>query len=286
MNKLQRLILFAIFAVIGVAVLVSNYFYTYKNEEALILLLTTYILACTAAFITENFFTRPTDVIVSGISILLIIFPIRNNFSEIIREIVIIFSIFIGLLILFSVLTLLLVNKEKSPDYTLNKYCNHIKNIVCTLGNSSALYTILFGILIVHYMVLDNGTKFILVPLLFILYILSTLNTKKDIFYFLKNNGKNAAIANIIAMDNDHIDNNIIVARLYDDYNEDIVPFTPVILQPENDEKNIKCGIVIEKISLAGEQRLRILIFDNYNYKPQDRFKIQKNIIYKYDEEK
>lgn len=286
MNKLQRLILFAIFAIIGIVVLVLNYFYMYKNEEALILLLTTYILACAAAFITENFFTKPTDVIVSGIMILLIIFPIKNNFSEIIKEIVIIFSVFIGLLIIFSVLTLLLVNKEKSPDYNINKYCNHIKNIVCTLGNSCALYTILFSILIVHYMVVDNGTKLILVPLLFILYILSTLNTKKDIFYFLKNVKKNEAIANIISIDNATIDNNVIVAKLYDDYNDNIEPFTPVILQQADDGQNIKCGIVIEKISLAGEQRLRILTFDNYNCKLQNNLKIEKNIIYKYEEEK
>ena len=239
MDKVKRII----FSIISIAIFITVTCLNIKTKDnILFLLITSFSFNILAIFVTENFFTKPTDVIATSFSIILMIFPILfEEQNDIFIWLFLIESIICCALIIISLISLLISNQNKSPETRCNKIAANCKSIACTLGKTKWLYTITYSIFIIRYFNEIEKNPYILLILLIILMIMNTINFNN--LKLLKNKKILCSIGTIKSLEKDRI----IIAELYKDKNIDIKDIVKYIDIDNN--KIINYGIVLEKFN-------------------------------------
>lgn len=150
MSKGQRIIVF-----LSTLVLLLICYVAFKTPIDLmkskgIVIISALIMLSFTTLLAEHFFTRPTDVVASAISILLLLSPIHSELNEM----GIWYWIFWGYcaaLLIISLLALLFLNQEKSPSAKINKASIVLKTIAVRFGNGKFLWFWLFALCVFFY---------------------------------------------------------------------------------------------------------------------------------------
>ncbi len=281
MTKEKRIILFVgtCIGLFVVYVFVSGRLET-PPEISVILFSAMLMLSFTALFV-EHFLTTPSDVLANTTSILLAISPIRNNLVALGNW----YWIFFGynlILLLTSLVSLLLADKEKSSQSIQNLIAGFLKNLSTFFGNGRFLYFSLFIIALLFYV---DSNSIVFLVLFGYATIILLLDPKKFIlknFSDLRSNNKND-VGEIIGVES----KNIFLAKLYSN-RLPIVRFDFVEFQYlMNENKKIQKGLVIDKYLLNQEQWIKVLVDERISgVFEESTNKYKKNVIYKLEFEK
>lgn len=249
MNKVKRII----FSIISIAIFIILTCLNIKTkDDILFLLITSFSFNILAIFVTENFFTKPTDVIATSFSIILMIFPILlKEKNDIFICLFLIEFIICCALIIISLISLVISNQNKSPEIGCNKIAANCKSIACTLGKTKWLYTITYSIFIIRYFNEIEKNPYILLILLIILMIMNNLNLNN--IKLSINKKILCSIGAIKSLERD----GIVIAELYKDKNIDIKNIVKYIDIDNN--KIINYGIVLEKFNDLEKQLIKII---------------------------
>jgi len=150
MTKNQRIALFSILIVLlPIFFKLSKKSLMLSNDIDAVLFSALMMLAFTVLFL-EHFFTKPTDVLASTISILLLITPLKNEMNKLgIWYQVFWFYNFILLCLAFT--SLFLLSEDKAHQSWQNRVSQLLKSICVYLGNGKLLYFALFILTLLFY---------------------------------------------------------------------------------------------------------------------------------------
>ncbi|WP_278846894.1 ATP-binding protein [Brachyspira pilosicoli] len=257
MNKSKR-ILFASISIVLIGIFLYIITLIFNDEiDIFLILLSCVIFNILAIFLTENFFTKPSDVIATSISNILLIFPfLKNKENQMFKTIFIIIIIFSIFLLLISSASLLLISKSRSEDHILNKIARFFKNISCMFGKTKWIYTFIFSVLILYYYNDITKNPCLLFIILILLIIINVLD-------FNKFKPKNKINLNSIGFIKGFEKDGIIVCELYQDKNinvKDIVKYIDL-----EDNSKINYGIVLEKLTSLNNKVIKIISIFNEN---------------------
>lgn len=256
MDKVSRIILFFV-----ILLLLSGAFYLWdgsvfpSSPVAIVLFSALLMLAFVTLFI-EHFFTRPSDVLASAISILLLLSPMKNELSEW----GIWYQIFYGynlLLLTTSFLALLFADKNKSPDSKQNKTAYYLKQFSVSFGNGRWLYFSLFVLTLLFYV--DSQSPYFLVLFGFSAFILFT-HPKEFIQKILSRESKHTTdIGEIFGVHS----KNTFLAKLYEE-RATVTRFDFVEFRYQMDRKTYR-GLIIDTYFLNQAQWVKILTSSEIN---------------------
>lgn len=150
MPKGQRIIVF-----IAVLVLLSVGYLAFKSPvDALsnkgIVIISALIMLSFTTLLAEHFFTRPTDVVASSVSILLLLSPLHSDLDEMGLWYWLFWS-YCALLLVIALLSLLLLSPEKSPTDRVNTASAVLKIFAVRFGNGRFLWFVLFALCVLFY---------------------------------------------------------------------------------------------------------------------------------------
>lgn len=150
MPKGQRIIVFLAVLLL----LLVGYFAFKSSVDALsnkgIVLVSALIMLSFTTLLAEHFFTRPTDVVASSVSILLLLSPLHSE----LKDMGLWYWLFWGYsasLLVISLVSLLLLSPEKSPTDPINKASAILKLIAVRFGNGRFLWFTLFALCVLFY---------------------------------------------------------------------------------------------------------------------------------------
>jgi Helicase HerA, central domain len=220
MPKGQRIVLFL--AYLGLVALVSllHNGALVPKESSIIVLYSSLIMLCFIVLFVEHYFTKPTDVLASSISILLLLAPIENELDRFGLWYELFFS-YAAFMVALSLLSLLLADQEKPESSIQNRSSLLLKNIATTFGNGKFLFYSLFALCLLFYV--DNQSKEFLYIFGFSLVVL-LVDPKKLVLKTLKLRKDKREIGRIIAVQS----KNSFLTKLYKDVpvdNGDLVQF-------------------------------------------------------------
>lgn len=150
MNKLRRIILFVItLGLVFIVFKIATGNWTPTSDTFVVIFSALVMLSFVTLFL-EHFFTKPTDVLASTISILLLLSPLHSQLSKlgIWYEIFYVYNVILLLAALFA---LLLVDEEKSSASFQNKISLNLKRFAVFFGNGRWLYFCLFFLTLLFY---------------------------------------------------------------------------------------------------------------------------------------
>ncbi|MCG8089744.1 MAG: hypothetical protein JAY62_08350 [Candidatus Thiodiazotropha endolucinida] len=160
MPKDQRITVFLATLVL----LLVGYFIFKTPLDALsnkgIVIISALIMLSFTTLLAEHFFTRPTDVVASSVSILLLLSPIHSE----LKDMELWYWIFWGYssaMLVTSLLSFFLLSPEKSPNDQINKASAILKTIAIRFGNGRFLWFSLFALCVLFYV--DNQSPLFLV---------------------------------------------------------------------------------------------------------------------------
>lgn len=150
MSKGQR-----IFVFIAVLILLLIGYFVFKTPiDALsnkgIVIISSLIMLSFTSLLAEHFFTRPTDVVASAVSILLLLSPIQSELKDMGFWYWFFWGYSAALLVL-SLFALLLLSPEKSPADWMNRASSILKNLAIRFGNGRFLWFTLFVLCVLFY---------------------------------------------------------------------------------------------------------------------------------------
>lgn len=150
MGKAQRIILFAIVLGLLFVVFKLSIGDWIPEPSYLVVIFVALIMLSFVTLFLEHFFTTPTDVLASTISILLLLSPLHNQLSKL----GIWYKIFFGynlLLLLTSLIALLFLDISKASTSLQNRVSSQLKRFSTSFGNGRFLYVCLFFLTLVFY---------------------------------------------------------------------------------------------------------------------------------------
>ena len=155
-NKSKRIVLFLItLALLFVVFKIATGNFTPQSDTFVIIFSSLIMLSFVTLFL-EHFYTKPTDVLASTISILLLLSPLRNELSRlgIWFEV---FYIYNGLLLISALIALLLLEATKPSTSLQNRISLHFKRFATFFGNGRFLFSCLFLLTLLFYV--DSQSK-------------------------------------------------------------------------------------------------------------------------------
>lgn len=220
----------------------------------------------------EPYYTSPKNVITNAIPLLLVFLAIKTSFNNPVYWWATIFVL--TLLVIASIVSLALDNKNKSPDYWSNKVSERIKNIVVIVGQGKVLYSSVFIYFLLTYYSIQNLYTLILFVLWFIII---SINPKRIHNKFSNPNNKENGdeIGEIFGVQS----KKIFLIKLFDDRKTikkfDVVKFR--YSMQENPDYLIK-GIVFDTYLLNQEKWAKVL---ELSTGIRGENKLEKNVVYK-----
>lgn len=174
-----------IFVFIAVLILLLIGYFVFKAPiDALsnkgIVIISSLIMLSFTSLLAEHFFTRPTDVVASAVSILLLLSPIQSE----LKDMGFWYWLFWGYsatLLVLSLFALLLLSPEKSPSDPMNRASNILKKLAIRFGNGRFLWFSLFVLCVLFYV--DSQSP-LFIALFAYASVLLLIDPKKAIYSF------------------------------------------------------------------------------------------------------
>lgn len=258
MPKGQRIIVF----LATLAILLVGYF-TFKTPIDIlsnkgIVIISALIMLSFTTLLAEHFFTRPTDVVASAVSILLLLSPIHSE----LKDLGLWYWIFWGysaVLLIASLLALLLLNPEKSPADPMNRASLILKTLAVRFGNGRFLWFFLFVLCVLFYV--DNQSP-LFIALFAYASVLLLIDPKKAFMSLKSLSAKpESAVAELFGIQS----SSAYLAKVYPDSpSVNRFDVTGFLSNSGGREKWIS-GLVIEAYELNEQRWLKILTDDSFN---------------------
>ena len=160
MTKGIRIIVFVCLAVL--LSLIYCYFKgsIFPQDTIGIVIYTSLLMLSFNTLILEHYFTKPTDVLATSISVLLLITPLKNELINLGNwfNALFYFSLLFGIM---SIVSLALFDPQKPENNTQNIFSKNIKNFVVRFGNSKVQFFCVF-ILTLFFYIESKSEYFIL----------------------------------------------------------------------------------------------------------------------------
>ncbi len=169
MPKGQRIVLFSFYLFLAGVISFFHNGALFPNTSDMIVLYSALIMLSFIALFVEHFFTKPTDVLASSISVLLLLAPIKNDLSNFGLWYEIFFTYNV-VLVAISLLALLLLDDEKPSKSRQNVISYYLKAFAAHFGNGKFLFYTLFILTLLFYV--DSQSKEFLILFGFSLIIL------------------------------------------------------------------------------------------------------------------
>lgn len=169
MPKGQRILLFAIYLFLAGLVSLFHNGAVIPEGSDMIVLYSALVMLCFIVLFVEHFFTKPTDVLASAISILLLLAPIKNDLSKFGLWYELFFTYNIALVVT-SLLALLLADDETPSNSRQNLAAFYLKAFATRFGNGKFLFYSLFILSLLFYV--DNQSREFLILFGFSLVVL------------------------------------------------------------------------------------------------------------------
>lgn len=252
MSKNQRIILFGILIVLLFIIFkLTKGSIMSPNTIDVVLLSALLLLAFTVLFL-EHFFTKPTDVLASTISILLLISPLSKELNKL-GIWYHIFWFYNFSLLCMAFIALFLLNEEKATQSWQNRVSQLLKIICVYCGNGKFLYFVLFILTMLFYIDSQSATFLVLFGFATIVLL---INPNKMVINLSKAfRPIEESIGELFGVQSQ----NVILAKVYKNVQNikkfDVIGFHSSI----SDAKGIHAGIIIDKYLLDKEQWLKIL---------------------------
>lgn len=250
------------------------------NNSGIIIFTSLMMLSFVVLFL-EHYFTTPTDIILSTVSILLLLSPIKDKLSNLGVWYNIFYFYNVGILIL-SLGALILLNKDKSQNHISNKISKYLNLFVTRFGNGRFLYFSLF--ILTTFFYVNNQSIYFLILIGYSLVIILIKPTDFLIGIIHKKNKTENDIGEIFGV----LSGNNFLVKLFKNINYiNLFDYVEFKYSMYSNNKVLK-GMVLEKYFLNEEQWIKILSDKSIN----DQFKDVvfndikgSNIIYKINEE-
>lgn len=257
MPKGQRIIVF-----IAVLVLLLIGYFIFQipidalNDKGIVIISSLIMLSFTT-LLAEHFFTRPTDVVASSVSILLILSPLHSSLNHM----GIWYWVFWGyssVVLVVSLFSLLLLEQDKSPLVLQNKISAMLKVFSVRFGNGRFLWFSLFALCVLFYV--DSQSTLFLI-LFGYASVLLLIDPKKAIFSLkLLSDKTETEIAELFGIHS----SSAFLARMYPNSipvkRFDVVGF----LSNATGRESWKTGLVLEAYELNEQRWLKILTDDSF----------------------
>lgn len=256
MPKGQRVLVF----IVVLALLLIGYLAFQNPINALgdkgIVILSCLIMLSFTTLLAEHFFTRPTDVVASSVSILLLIAPMHSALSKAGNWYWLFFG-YNSVILIVSLLSLLLLNSDKSEAALSNRASAIAKTIAVRFGNGRFLWFSLFALCVFFYV--DSQSP-LFIALFAYAAILLLIDPKKAIMMIsLVAKKPGSEVAKLFSVQSGNaflarvLPNSMPALRL------DVVGFTSNI----GGSKNWITGLVIETYELNEQRWMKILTDDS-----------------------
>jgi hypothetical protein len=211
-------------------------------------------------YFVEPYYTAPTNVFVNSFALVLMMISLpQNDFGNAYWWWV--GFIFFALLLIFSFISKIILNSNKSDDFILNRISFFIKDLLVTIGSGKVLFSIIFFyFLFLNYVEKIITNKYVLVLLIFWSFVVLVPPEKiKKIIenYFSKKDlDKTRSLGNIFAVQSD----GMFLVRLHD--NKTTEKFTTVIYKNiiNRDDNNVfSIGFIFDIYFLNSEKWAKVL---------------------------
>lgn len=234
----------------------------------------------------EPHFTAPTNVFTNSFALFLLIGSLNiEDFGSYFWWWASI-SI-LAIMILFSLFSKIIYNKNKSDDFIINNITNKITSILELFGSGKVLYSVAF----IYFLLLNifsqkqifNNFYLLILFLLFCWVLVVTPKTIKDFFnkYFEKNyKNKSDNLGKIFSVQSD----NVFMIKLFDD--KKINKFLPVYFfhnMTQENSKNIAVGLLFDIYYLDNQKFGKIIKIDSVEKTEITFNKIDHDYVYKID---
>jgi len=257
MPKGQRIIVFlSVLLLLLVGYFVFKTPIDYLGNKGIVIISSLIMLSFTT-LMAEHFFTRPTDVVASAVSILLLLSPIHSE----LKDMGLWYWIFWGYsatVLILSLFALLLLSPEKSPADLMNRASIILKTLAIRFGNGRFLWFTLFVLCVLFYV--DSQSP-LFVALFSYASVLLLIDPKKAIYSFKFLAAKpESAVAELFGIQS----SSAYLAKVYRD-SPPIKRFdvTGFISNTGGRERWI-AGLVLETYELTEQRWLRILTDDSF----------------------
>jgi hypothetical protein len=253
MTRTQRIFLFFLsIALLGIVFKLTTGNPLPTSDQSIVIFTALLMMSFVTSFI-EEFFTIPSDVLSSNISILLLIAPLHSQLTRL--GVWYWRFFFYNLFLLFcSLAALLLLSSEKSPDCIQNRVSKHLKRIATFFGNGRFLFCVLF-LLTLFFYVDSQSSEFWALSCYAALIIL--VDPKRFILTALKSRkSKDLAVGEIIGVHS----KNTFLAKLYAPSSIPTRCFDLVQFRHQmNDTRQVCRGIIVDNYILNQQKWIKIL---------------------------
>jgi uncharacterized protein len=279
MTRAQRIALFLVSACLLLLVFKLATGSPFPTSDPSIVLFSALLMLSFVSSFIEEFFTVPSDVVASTVSILLLIAPLHTQLSRFGAWYWIFFAYNL-LLLLCALAALLLLDSEISPNSVRNRVSKHLKRAATTFGNGRFLYCALFLLTLLFY-VDSQSCEFFTLSCYATLIIL--VDPKRFVLVALKSTkSRDSAIGEIIGVQS----KNTFLAKLYALPDASIQCFDLVQFCHQMDDTREICrGIVVDDYILNQQRWIKILatteIKRALDIKPSGK-RGQANTVYKF----
>ncbi len=232
------------------------------------------LLVVLGSFFLEAHFSKPNDVIINSIAVLVTLLALSDRKDFIGWHIMVIISI---LLLVLSLLTLVIYSKEKNDLSLQNKIAKVFYHVSTFVGQGRLFFSIIFLLAIVSYYTTksDNFIKLLMFwGFITIVRPSGLANLVNRIKLSFRAEAKD--IATVIAV----VRPNIVTAKLNE--NASINKFDPVAIQLSSSIHNKEIGFILGDYLLQNEKWIRIMTLSNLEFQNSDTDKTtDKSVLYK-----
>jgi len=224
----------------------------------------------------EHFFSKPTDVLATTISILLLLVPLKREFSLNLGW----YYAYLGYTGLIGVISFISILLFESDKQTGLKYqiSNILKTIAVTLGKTKYQYFVLF--LIATLCFVDSNSKYFLILFCFALIIITDPWKLIEQIYSSIKPKKTKGIGEIFGVQS----KNTFLVKLYSNV-QSVDIFDLVVFRYSLEKYNIKKGIIVDIYLLNQEQWLKVLVDKSFNkctLSEKEKKNLEDNVVYQY----
>ena len=257
MTKSQRVIVF----LVALALVLTGYLVFKLPVDMLeskgIIIISALIMMSFTTLLAEHLFTRPTDVVATTVSILLLLSPTYPD----LQDMGLWYWAFWGynaVLLTISLIALLLLNVEKSPSSLQNRVSKFLKNVAVFFGNGRLLWFALFVLCVLFYV--DSQSHLFVAVFCFSAFLL-LIDPSKTIYSFRSSDGKKeSVVGNLFGIQS----SNAYLVKVYPESPEihrfDVMGF----LSNSGGKNRWITGLVIEAYELNAQRWLKILSDDSF----------------------
>ncbi|MCP5183594.1 MAG: ATP-binding protein [Pseudomonadales bacterium] len=253
MSKGQRITVFIASMLLLLGVYVVFHSPTSRLEEHGVVIFSSLVMLSFITLLAEHFFTRPTDVVASTLSVLLLLSPIRALLSETGVWYWVLWSYSAALLVI-SLLSLFLLDANRSPTSWQNRTSHSLFKLATTAGSGRLIWFSVFFVTTLFYV--DSQSPLFVALLAYSALLLVIEPSKALRLFALRSREKTNAVGELFSVQA----GNSFLARTYPDApvvnRFDVIGFSAKAVEGGE----WKTGLVLDAYQLNQQRWLRILI--------------------------